>query len=109
MTPEALNALRGSIKHWQDNVAAETPRDASVDADDCALCDLFQDEGQCRSCPVFKLTTKPQCRKTPYANASFWFEAWQDAPSSKIKADWRKSAQAELDFLISLLPEGELP
>jgi hypothetical protein len=108
MTPEALTALRASIKHWQDNVAAETPDDASIAAGDCALCDAFHDEGQCTGCPVFNLTGKPQCRKTPYANASFWFEAWEDNPSIKNITEWRKAAQAELDFLISLLPEGEL-
>lgn len=37
MTPEAAKALEASIKHWEENAVAETPRDADTRADAARL------------------------------------------------------------------------
>lgn len=38
LTEQAARALEESIAHWERNVAAERPEDASVEAYDCASC-----------------------------------------------------------------------
>lgn len=66
MTKEALEA---SIRHWEENVAAETPYDASTSGRECALCGLYYDR-DCKGCPVFERTGYECCELTPYENAA---------------------------------------
>ena len=106
MTKETLEA---SIKHWQENVAAETPGDASVSDGDCALCNAYQ---QCAECPVKKYTMAPYCTGTPYYDAAYALSEWSCAVlkgcnGQREREAWRKAAQAELDFLISLRGQYE--
>lgn len=103
MDAKTAEALEASIKHWQENVAAETPDGVSLQADHCALCRIFFYEKNCRGCPVFARTGEQCCNESPYRAAEYWFEQWKRRPdSAEIRAEWRQTAQKEVDFLISL-------
>lgn len=106
MDAKTAEALESSILHWQDNVAAERPLDASTSAEDCALCRMFFRNGMrdaCRGCPVFLKTGKSHCDDTPYDLALPAHENWDDGYGGIAMRDaFRLAAQAELDFLISL-------
>ena len=97
----ASEALEASILHWQENVAAETPDDVSLGQDDCALCKEYHASG-CDGCPVAIKVNATLCRQTPYEMADLAFDNWEEFPTPEHADLWRKFAQAELDFLISL-------
>ena len=99
----ALKALRESIAHWEQNLAAETPWDVSVSGEDCALCNVFVGGG-CHGCPVMERTGQRGCNGTPYYRAQDAFFAWRKDPTLAARDAWRVAAQAMLDFLRSLLP-----
>lgn len=110
MDNKTLAALKASIKHWQENVEAKTPGQIRLGADNCALCAIFnQDKENCVGCPVSEKTGHSYCEGTPYEEAVCKYAIFSTDPSIKKKKEWRAAAQAELDFLISLLPEGETP
>lgn len=91
-----LEALKGSIAKWEAIVAG-TGTDQGPD--NCPLCHLFWESG-CDLCPVWRSTGMSACRSTPYQeydDASYNY----GVASPQAKA----AAQAELDFLRSLLPE----
>lgn len=101
MDKMTLTALKDSIKHWQSNVRRK-PENAKMGASNCALCSLFntarrKPENICRGCPVMKATGLRHCGGTPYSGAV-------DARRFAGAGQWRVAAQAELDFLRSLLP-----
>lgn len=100
MDDKTLAALRGSIVKWEAIVAG-TGEDHG--ADNCPLCRMFlySDDGLCSGCPVADRTGEIGCAGSPY-------EAWDETNirgTVKTEAD-RALAQAELDFLRSLLPDG---
>ena len=115
MNPETLQALKDSIAHWERMrdggrlTYGETPMGS-----ECALCDRFvrnagYDSGcfgaSCtrsdgEQCPVLAKTGEPYCRNSPWATAKVAFFNLSDHA-------WRLAAQDEIDFLKSLLPEGE--
>lgn len=110
MDTETLAALRGSIEKWE-RIVADTDTDQG--AANCPLCEMFFDSeyeeednaGQvyCRGCPVYVHTGKDNCDGTPY-------QGWVRAGGRFNMADTLQrivAADAELDFLRSLLPEGE--
>ena len=105
MDKETEAALRESIKHWEENVAAQDPKEVGVLASDCALCIKFFDFGACNGCPVAKRTGLARCNGTPFEEAfdaeAYW---WKNPSSAEAKATFKSAAQAELDFLKSLLP-----
>jgi hypothetical protein len=105
MNAKTLKALKGSISKWQ-SIVNGTGEDKGPS--NCPLCKLFflsrsmNAEG-CSGCPVFSKTGLLECNGTPYkkwvlhnAMAPFPFKATND----KL----RKLANAELEFLKSLLP-----
>lgn len=102
MNAKTLKALRGSIAKWQAIVAG-MGRDAAEQ--NCPLCEMFINNG-CISCPVAESVGYTHCLATPYV-------AWQECCDHRTgRADTPErvaAAQAELDFLISLLPEGKAP
>jgi hypothetical protein len=104
MDERTAAALEASIKHWQENVAAETPLSTSTDGDDCALCAEFNREifVDCNGCPVRGKTGYRFCVGTPYHKANSARDEWLDADNKSALSVWRAAAQAELDFLISL-------
>lgn len=108
MNEETIKALRGSIKKWK-SIVAGTGKDEGVS--NCPLCKLFFHK-DCEGCPVKEKTGEECCIGSPY-------EEYDDAADEGIFEEnvWNfrdatpeeltKLAQAELDFLISLLPKGE--
>lgn len=114
MDEKTRAALEASIQHWRENVNAASPDGVSVHGKDCALCRVFLDSGNCAGCPVRRASGKKLCRGTPYVAAvsarAKWAAAfWRGDHAASLDArrkQWRAAAQAELDFLISLLPEN---
>lgn len=105
MDEQTLRALRASVEHWEENVEAETPNEASISMHHCALCLRFFEDG-CSGCPVFNVTKVVRCFRTPYGKASLKLTRWHSHPyDAEYRDEWRKAAQAELDFLRGLLPE----
>lgn len=105
MDKRTADALEASIKHWEENVAAETRYGTSTGPSECALCRLFWEKTKCDGCPVFARTGHVDCDSSPYVEADSARRAWNAArPESEaaMKARWRTAAKAELDFLISL-------
>lgn len=106
MDEKTREALEGSIKHWEENLAAENAFQASVTMDACSLCELFyMQNGNCEGCPVagsgFAL-----CDGSPYDEAFEAFVSWRDKPyDSECLIRWQDAAKDELDFLVSLRPK----
>ena len=112
MHPDVREALEDSIKHWEENVAAQFPSQAHVWADHCALCNLFNDriwrtgeEEDCvhetyGPCPVYARTGEDQCGGSPWEKAQLSQGKWNIGVIPKEQ--WQEAAQAELDFLRSL-------
>jgi hypothetical protein len=102
-----LEALKASIAKWERNVAAVTPDDVELGYMACPLCTLFWDD-DCKGCPVAMKTGKVECDSTPYYDAYWAFNNWILLGSSSVAGEaFRSAAQDEVDFLKSLLPEGE--
>jgi hypothetical protein len=100
MKDETKRALLGSIKKWEDIVAGTGK---NLGSSNCPLCQRFGDfdpdnpdlcvrvgEREIEPCPVSAKTGKGDCEGSPYY-------AYERAPSPE-------TAQAEVDFLRSLLP-----
>lgn len=98
MNPDTLLALQGSIRKWEAIVAG-TGEDKGCA--NCPLCQRFlrtdcaTNDGE-EFCPVAMKTKTNSCYGSPY-------EAWVNS-LQKGKSDIR-FAQAELDFLKSILPK----
>jgi len=105
MDAKTETALRASIKHWEENVAAATPEEASTEPGDCALCHKFCRDyyDHCVGCPIFEKTGMKFCDGTPYEDAYSALRDWTDGRVYDESA-FRAAAQRELDFLRSLLP-----
>jgi hypothetical protein len=83
---------------------------ASTAADLCQLCvefsEAYNENGdECRGCPVRAFTKRKDCRETPYYVARSRLAGWRDRAEEEAEKLFRESARAELDFLVSLLPE----
>lgn len=111
-SPEAkAAALDASRAHWRANLAAETPNEAGILSEDCALCGLFygvpddESDADCRGCPVMRATGRRYCSGSPYIAAFDAFDAWRDNPTSpEAKAAWRVTCLAMCEFLERLDP-----
>jgi hypothetical protein len=118
MNPDTLTALQLAIKKWERIVDGT---EADLGAQNCALCRRFNERTvthDCKTewelCPVYKESGEDNCANTPYT-------AWNNAQNKEGRILWswtsqnRKAdtphlvalAQAELDFLRSLLPPSE--
>lgn len=118
MDKRTSDALEASIKHWQENVAAEKPSDVSLKGSDCALCRMFFNSERvdsCSGCPVRIRTGRSSCGSTPYESACYARDEWAESINSDwgngvritkeiddAREVWRTAARAELDFLKSL-------
>jgi len=108
MPPKTLRALRGAIAKWK-GIVAGTQGDKGTR--NCSLCKQFyrnDDRLGCRGCPVRAATQRDYCLGSPH-------ERWRQRMEAKVgyQESWRVCdeesralAQAELDFLESLLPPG---
>ncbi len=104
MDEKTLKALKASIRHWRANVRAIMPDQASVSESDCVLCAQFISNSGCNGCPVKQRTGRMFCQRSPYMAARNAYLRWCGDDSLENRRKWRKQAQAELDFLRSLLP-----
>lgn len=106
MNAKTLKALRGSIAKWRAIVDG-TGTDEGPD--NCPLCLIFRYD-ECIDCPVAMKTGKDSCEGSPYVD--LWIGTFPSFHWREYRADTSEreaAAQAELDFLISLLPPGEAP
>lgn len=106
MDPKTLAALRGSIAKWRAIVDG-TGTDQGPQ--NCPLCQMFLvregnllDNPRCNGCPIYHETGLTSCDGTPYDNYTL-AEEDHDEPTMA------EAAEAELAFLVSLLPDGEAP
>lgn len=98
MDVDTLEALRGSIAKWEGVVDGTVEEQGAVN---CPLCHRFAD-GLCRGCPAMEATGQKYCQGSPYHD-------YADAEENGNEDEMAHQAEAERDFLISLLPPGEKP
>jgi hypothetical protein len=106
MDDETLAALKGSIAKWEAIVDGTGVDDGP---DNCPLCEIFYAK-ECIGCPVALKSGYPGCSNTPYEDQ--WGQVFSDCFTNIYRANTperKVAAQAELHFLISLLPPGETP
>jgi len=94
MKERTLAALKESIEKWERRAAGD--HDGKLGTSGCPLCQLFNKNSydvtqNCIGCPVYETTGVRHCINTPY---------YTYAHGDRTDAD----AQAEVDFLKSLLP-----
>lgn len=105
---ETRAALLASIKHWEENRDARHPDDVHLFSDSCPLCALFNTAEHrkigldCVGCPVREKTGRDTCDDSPWEDAYAKWQLWQRKLGSRTA--FKKAAQAEIDFLRSLLP-----
>ena len=108
MNNKTLEALKGSIKKWEDIVDGVG---SDAGGTNCPLCRLYYSNGYCIKCPVSNNTGKGNCNGTPYANWAEHFDIVHDNPWPQRVynncPECKDLAQKELDYLISLLPKGK--
>lgn len=100
MDKRTLKALQGSIKKWE-SIVAGVGKD--LGGNNCALCIAFP---SCDNCPVIDIGGGTfACDNTPYDD---WAKSIEFKSGGMATTDQQvRAAQAELDFLKSLLPEGQ--
>ena len=106
MKKETLKALKKSIQKWTDIVNGEGMDSGTRN---CPLCQKFnKGDYPCRDCPVEKFTGFKYCIETPYIEWCNVTNNDLDATifneRNKVSKKRLKAANAELDFLKSLLP-----
>ena len=78
----------------------------------CPLCQEVLFGSICTGCPIREVTGKAGCCDTPYSEADKALLHYRnllcliDTSSNRLKTSARKAAWRELEFLVSLLPEG---
>lgn len=98
MNKETRKALLGSIKKWEK---IRDMKETDKGADNCPLCVMFYRAG-CYGCPISLKAGLSHCRDTPYEKWSKNKKKYKKDLS--ISATGKRLAQAEVDFLRSLLP-----
>ena len=94
-------ALEDSIIHWRENITLGV-EGASIAMEDCALCQMYYDRGECTNCPVRKKTGRKRCNGTPYYEAAHYLDQWDIFGDSDDELMFLECARAELAFLESL-------
>ena len=119
MDDKILAALKGSIKHWEENADNDEFNAEACSAEECPLCAMFNPyikpdmqflEKQmigCAGCPVKLATGHDFCNNTPYYCAQNYHEVWGEEEDDDAKKAFQAEAKKEVAFLVSLLPEGE--
>lgn len=110
MDARTLEALIAEIALWEENRNAKRLADVRLGTKNGALCDVFyRAPWTCSGCPVAEKTGMPGCAGSPYQRADRALIAWvgavfDDRDATAAHAAWVAAAQAEIDFLRSLLP-----
>lgn len=97
MNAKTLKALKGSIEKWE-KIVDGTGSDNG--GENCQLCQMFL---SCDGCPVAEYTGDIGCHGSPWNKWRDHFKS--DFPFYARGKKSRALAQAELDFLKSLLPK----
>jgi len=97
MDEKTLTALNASITKWERRASGDHNEHLGMIS--CPLCKVFHGEYRgegksCQGCPVFESTGSRYCEDTPY--------------TKYYRKRTTANAQAELDFLKSLLPKKEV-
>jgi hypothetical protein len=100
MDRETREAVDGSIAKWEAIVAG-THVERGIR--DCPLCGMFKTFGHCGDCPVRQKTQQHNCHGSPY---DLWVKV--RTHDLAVTPEQFAAAQAMLEFLKSLLPEGEI-
>lgn len=104
MDARTLEALKGSIEKWERVVTGEYEERMTAD---CPLCHLFADD-ECNYCPIKQTTKNRFCLNTPYRSWKVSMARRKSRTSRVANTPHRKAlAQAELDFLRTLLPKED--
>lgn len=108
MDKQTLEALHGSIKKWEDIVAGKAKDELNSN---CLLCQLFRkDRYDCNECPVDIKSERKKCQNTPLMDWELHYDYCHRKYTGKyahvVCPECKKLAQDELNFLRSLLPEG---
>lgn len=97
--------LRLSIKHWKRLRDGREQWDEGPFADSCPLCQRYRVNtpyGYCFGCPVKDHTGVKNCHRTPYyAAREAYFKRSENLELARL------AAQAEIDFLRSLIVRPE--
>ena len=106
MDKRTLKALHGSIRKWI-RIATWVGEDEG--ADNCPLCEQFE-TNFCPGCPVYE-SGYNGCSGSPYSQwrSAIFVESKgiTPVPCRVIGPESQAAAEAEVLFLISLLPEAE--
>jgi len=102
MEPQTLQAIKESIVKWETLAELKTLPIFMPGDQQCPLCRIFVHKTnssyeECRECPVYLKTNRRYCGGTPYADAS-------DAFTNRDQEGFQSAAEAEVEFLQSLLP-----
>ena len=113
MSTETLEALEGSICKW-DLICQGVEVNEGVD--NCPLCNLYYTGPDryytCNGCPVFNKTQEITCGGTPYVaceSLGILIPLSAFVSMSNVNEGYAKAvelAEAELVFLLGLLPQG---
>jgi hypothetical protein len=104
-----LKALKGSIRKWERIVAGDGGDEGAAN---CPLCREFRFgvEFDCVGCPVMAETGLPYCSGTPYTDWMRYHDGLgRMVPLDAVSREEISLAEAELDFLRSLLPQKRKP
>jgi len=112
MNKKALQALKESIKKWED-IASGKGYDHAIN--NCKLCEEYNQNdlssADCLSCPIAQDTRQKYCRGTPYVKFSWYFNSKYINPGPQRNVNGYPEAlplaKEELDYLKGLLPKGE--
>jgi hypothetical protein len=106
MTPEAIKALRASVRKWNRIAAGNY---YSEGPNNCPLCKLYWAK-DCAGCPVRQFTRLAYCAGTPY-------EVWENLPTGNTNGPGDRQyaasvlamtvAKTEANFLRALLPRKQ--
>lgn len=98
-----LQAIKGSIQKWNDILTGMVK---DYGESNCPLCKKFINN-QCRGCPVKEKTGQISCMTTTYLKfvAHNNRRHWGDSICHLGCKTCNKTATAERDFLVSLLPK----
>jgi hypothetical protein len=120
MEIKTLQALIGSIKKWDRIRKLE---DVDKGTSNCPLCQMYflnANGPNCAGCPVAEVAKDVCCYNTPYKKFRGRWEVWEiyDAVNvfdgkpefkyAKHKEEYIRLATKEYEFLLSLLPAGEI-
>lgn len=112
MPAKTLELLKESIAHWTRLATGTAKFPETTGPNYCSLCKTFRyprdhSFDDCNDCPVKLATGKAYCINTPYEAICDYLSA--SPAKSEKNIEFQRLAQIELDFLISLLPDGESP